>query len=323
MVMAQSLFIDIKAREPSTQIEVLAPAWTAALIERMPQVSELISANFDHGKLSLGERVRLGKQLRSKSYTNAILLPNSLKSALVPAIAKIPLRTGFIGEQRWGLLNDIRKLDKAELPMTVQRFVSLGQAAQAIQRNLSSIPPPLLEVASEQVASVLDKNNLSCTTPVLALCPGAEFGASKQWPAEHYAVAAKHYLAQGWQVWLLGSDMDLAICETINSECQQQCQILAGKTTLPEAIDLISCARLVISNDSGLMHIAAALQVPLIAVYGSTDPSHTPPLSNNHAIARINLECSPCFERQCPLQHLNCLRELMPTQVIELAEGLL
>jgi len=126
MVMAQSLLIDIKRREPECQIDMLAPSWTAALTDRMPEVNELIAANFNHGKLSLGERIRLGKSLRHSEYSNAILLPNSLKSALVPAIAKISTRTGFVGEQRWGFLNDIRKLDKQALPMTVQRFVALG-----------------------------------------------------------------------------------------------------------------------------------------------------------------------------------------------------
>jgi len=320
--MAQSLFIDIKAREPESQIDVLAPAWTGALIDRMPQINELLTSDFKHGKLNLGERFRLGKELRDKDYSHSIVLPNSLKSAMVPAIAKIPTRTGYIGEQRWGLLNDIRKLNKTKLPMTVQRFIALGQSANTAAPDLRAISIPLLEVNSEQVATALNKNKLNTSTPVLALCPGAEFGASKQWPDSHYAATAKHYLQQGWQVWLLGSNNDLPICESINNHCQKQCQVLAGKTSLQEAIDLISCTNLVISNDSGLMHIAAALNIPLVAVYGSTDPNHTPPLSSNHAIARLNLDCSPCFKRECPLQHLNCLNQLMPSQVIDLAEGL-
>ena len=317
--MAQSLFIDIKQREPNAQIDVLAPTWTAALLDRMPQVSTLLSADFKHGKLSLGERLRIAKQLRLNAYTNAIVLPNSFKSALAPALAKIPTRTGFVGEPRWGLLNDIRKLNKSLLAMTVQRFIALGLPAQSPAPDLRSIPVPKIEVDAEQVSAVLDKNDLNTSQQILALCPGAEFGASKQWPDEHYAVVANHYLELGWQVWLLGSDKDLPICTTINNRSQQRCKILAGKTTLPEAIDLISCAQLVVSNDSGLMHIAASAQIPLIAIYGSTDPSHTPPLSNNHAIARLNLECSPCFKRECPLQHLDCLRQLLPAQVIELA----
>jgi len=279
MVMAQSLLIDIKRREPECQIDMLAPSWTAALTDRMPEVNELIAANFNHGKLSLGERIRLGKSLRHSEYSNAILLPNSLKSALVPAIAKISTRTGFVGEQRWGFLNDIRKLDKQALPMTVQRFVALGLEKDAQVR-------------------------------------------SKQWPVNHYAAVANHYLAKGWQVWLLGSDKDQAVCQELDAITGGKTEVLAGKTSLPQAVDLMSFASLVVANDSGLMHIGAALQKPLVAVYGSTDPGHTPPLNKNHAIARLNLECSPCFKRECPLQHLDCLATLAPSKVLDLAEAL-
>ena len=216
MVMAQSLFIDIKQREPECQIDVLAPAWTAALIDRMPEVTELIAGNFNHGKLSLGDRLQLGKSLRTKNYTNTILLPNSLKSALVPAVAKIPTRTGFIGEQRWGFLNDIRKLDKQAIPMTVQRFIALGLAKGAQVRSVASIPVPKLVVEPSEARRVLEENNLNIDKQRLVLCPGAEFGPSKQWPVNHYAEVAKHYLAKGWQVWQLGSDKDLQSCQELN-----------------------------------------------------------------------------------------------------------
>ncbi len=320
--MAQSLFIDIKRREPLSQIDVLAPAWTAALIDRMPEVTELIAGNFNHGKLSLGDRINLGKNLRGKGYTNTILLPNSLKSALVPAVAKIPTRTGFIGEQRWGFLNDIRKLDKQAIPMTVQRFVALGLDKSAEPRPIESIPVPQLVVDAVSASRVLDSNKLTLDKKVLVLCPGAEFGPSKQWPVTHYAEVAKEHLANGWQVWLLGSDKDRAVCQELDEITGHQTVVLAGKTSLPQAVDLMSFASLVVANDSGLMHIAAALQKPLIAVYGSTDPGHTPPLSQNHAIARLNLDCSPCFKRECPLGHLDCLRDLPPSKILSLAEAL-
>jgi len=323
MVMAQSLFIDIKQRQPDALIDVLAPAWTAALIDRMPEVNNLVAGNFNHGKLSLGERISLAKSLRSSHYTHAIILPNSLKSALVPAIAKIPTRSGFIGEQRWWLVNDIRKLDKKVIPMTVQRFISLGLEKGAPVRDIKSIPVPLLQVEPDQVAQVLKKNSLNAEQSILVLCPGAEFGASKQWPARYYADVAQHYLNQGWQVWLMGSKNDIETCSSIDELPSSKCRILAGKTTLPEAIDLISLSSMVVSNDSGLMHIAAALQKPLVAVYGSTDPGHTPPLSTNHAIARLGLDCSPCFKRECPLGHLDCLHKLLPSNVISMSEGLL
>ncbi len=322
MVMAQSLFIDLKQRYTDCQIDVLAPAWTAALTDRMPEVNEQINADFQHGKLSLGERFRLGKLLRDQNHTDAIVLPNSLKSALVPAIAKIPNRTGFLGEQRWGLLNDIRKLDKSKLPMTVQRFIALGMNNQAEVRSVNSIPAPKLTVSQQDVNKVQQQNNLAIDSPIMVLCPGAEFGASKKWPTEHYAQTANHYISQGWQVWLMGSENDLSTCNEINQLTNNNCSVLAGKTTLPQAIDLMSLASLVVSNDSGLMHIAAALQIPLVAVYGSTDPEHTPPLSSNHLIARLDLECSPCFKRECPLEHLNCLKQLSSQSIIELADNL-
>jgi len=342
MVMAQSLFIDIKNRQPKAQIDVLAPAWTAALLDRMPQVSSLVEAPFSHGKLGLRSRIQLGKELRAQRYSHAIVLPNSWKSALVPMLAKIPNRVGFRGEQRWGLLTDIRKLNKQLLPMTVQRFVSLGRGISYSTSSsgdsstespvndpinsvsdIRQIPPPALETTANDVAAVTSKNNLDTQSPVLVLCPGAEFGASKKWPVEKYAQVAEHYLDQNWNVWLMGSKSDQQSCHVINKRSGNRCQMLAGKTTLPEAIDLISCASLCVSNDSGLMHIAAALQVPLVAVYGSTDPSHTPPLSSNHAIARLALDCSPCFKRECPLHHLNCLNQLDANIVIDQATELL
>lgn len=313
----------LKDAEPDCAIDVLAPAWTAALIDRMPQVNQLVEAAFEHGKLGLAERWSLAKQLREHNYTHAIILPNSLKSALVAWWAKIPTRSGFVGEQRWGMVNDIRRLDKARLPMTVQRFIALGLPQHAPPLAIQKVAKPSLQVDQSDVQTQLATHQLDLTKSVLVLCPGAEFGPSKQWPVEHYATLAAHYLAEGWHVWLMGSDKDIAACQQINQLNEQRCVVLAGRTSLPQAIDLMSCASLVCSNDSGLMHIAAALQIPLVAIYGSTDPGHTPPLSANHKIARLGLDCSPCFERECPLKHLNCLTELAPTMVIKQCESLL
>lgn len=322
MVMAQSLFIDLKQREPDAVIHVLAPAWTSAIVDRMPEVERLIHADFKHGVLNLGARWRLGKSLRTEGYTQAIVLPNSLKSALVPFIARIPVRTGWVGEQRWGLLTDIRRLNKKKYPMTVQRFIALSRPASNDSVTRDELPAPRLVADRVSAGNLLSKFKLNLDAPVLALCPGAEFGESKQWPAERYAELVQYFLAKKWQVWILGSEKDRAVSHQINQDCEQRCHLLAGKTSLPEAVDLLSLANKVVSNDSGLMHISAALQRPLVAIYGSTDPGHTPPLSKNHKIARLNLDCSPCFKRTCPLQHLNCLTQLHAEQVIDLAESL-
>jgi heptosyltransferase-2 len=199
--------------------------------------------------------------------------------------------------------------------MTVQRFVSLGLDADAELPD--EIPAPSLSVneASVDTARIALKLK-SSARPILALCPGAEFGEAKRWPEEHYATIAGYWNRLGWQVWLFGSEKDRPVCERIISLSQIPAQNLAGRTTLEQAIDLLSLAEMVVSNDSGLMHIAAALERPTVAVYGSSDPSFTPPLSKNSQVVRLGLDCSPCFKRECPLGHLDCLKELSPDLVL-------
>lgn len=319
--MAQSLFRQLKQLNIQLVIDVLAPAWCGALTEYMPEVSQLIEAPFEHGKMNFLTRRKLGRKLQGK-YDIAFVLPNSLKSALVPFFAKIPARFGFIGEQRYGLLNQHKHLDKNLLPTMVQRFVALTDLNGDTQQ-ISDILPPKLIVDSTSLETVLLAKDLSRSTPILALCPGAEFGPAKQWPPQHYAAIARLYLDKGWQVWLFGSENDQATCQKINQQANNACQDLSGKTSLAEAVTLLSLASLVVSNDSGLMHIAAALHKSLVAVYGSTDPSFTPPLNDQAKVVRLGIDCSPCFKRECPLQHLNCLTELKPKMVLQAAQQLL
>ncbi len=316
MVMAQSLFIRLKQLTPDCQIDVLAPTWTYALLERMPEVSNALAMPaLARGQLGLFERIKLGKELRTRHYDHAILLPNTWKSALIPFVAKIPLRTAYIGESRWGLINDIRRLDKLFLTQTVQRFVALANNA-----NINTVPDcpiPRLEVNKKQQQLLSRKFLLKSNDKILALCPGAEFGAAKRWPAAHYAEVAKTKLQQGWQVLLLGSKKDSPVTEEINQLANNNCINLAGKTNISEAIDLLALANTVISNDSGLMHITAALNKNLIAIYGSSDPLFTPPISTKAKIISLNMECSPCFKRKCPLEHTNCLVNITPQQIID------
>lgn len=316
MVMAQSLFRLLKQLTPQAQIDVVAPAWTEALLARMPEVHRAIGLPLGHGELGLGARWRLGRSLRSEGYTQAIVLPNSLKSALVPFAAAIPRRTGFTGEWRFGLLNDRRRLDKQRLPRTVDRFVALGANANA---TLPPIPAPLLKPRDPWLAlSRLKLDPLSA--PILALCPGAEYGPAKRWPAEYYAQLAQAKLNQGWQVWLFGSANDAPVTTQVQTLTQGRCVDLAGRTALGEAVDLLSLAQAVVSNDSGLMHVAAALGKPLIALFGSSDPKHTPPLSARAQVLYLSLSCSPCFARECPLGHLRCLKDQTPDQVLTALE---
>ncbi|GMR08837.1 MAG: lipopolysaccharide heptosyltransferase II [Gammaproteobacteria bacterium] len=312
--MAQSLFKALKQQQPDVSIDVLAPGWSLPLLQRMPEVADAIDMPLGHGELKLAARRLLGKSLRGQGYRQAIVLPNSLKSALIPFWARIPRRTGYVGEMRYGLLNDARRLDKQQLPMTVQRFAALGQRKDATLP--AAVQAPSLSVSDESVEHALSRLQLHKPgDKLLVLCPGAEFGEAKRWPARYYAEVAKQSHQQGWQVWLFGSEKDQLVTASINQLAGNCCTDLAGKTRLAEAIDLMSLADVVISNDSGLMHVAAALNKSLVAIYGSSDPGFTPPLNPEAKILRLGLDCSPCFKRECPLGHLNCLEGLKPDKV--------
>ncbi|MDD5577925.1 MAG: lipopolysaccharide heptosyltransferase II [Methylobacter sp.] len=322
MVMAQSLFITLKNSQPDCHIDVLAPAWTFSLLARMPQVAKAIAMPLTHGQFGLIDRMSLGKRLRSENYGKAIVLPNSWKSALIPFFADIPVRTGYIGEYRWGLLNDVRKLDKTVLTMTVQRFVALGLPQNA------ALPPefpiPAIAIRQDRQQAVIDKFRLKPAPGILALCPGAEYGPAKRWPARYYAEIAQKKIEQGEQVWLFGSDKDKEIAEQINNQTAGRCNDFTGRTSLAEAVDLMSLADTVVTNDSGLMHVAAALDKKIIALYGSSDPGFTPPLNAKAQVISLNLACAPCFKRECPLYptghnaNTRCLTEIKPDWILDL-----
>ena len=316
MVLAQSLFKTLKANNPICVIDVAAPAWTLPLLERMPEVAGKIALPFKHGELAFLQRIAFGKSLKQTGYTQSIILTNSLKSAVLPWAAGIKQRTSFLGEMRYGLINDIRVLDKTVLKKTVERFVFLGLKPN--QTLPTVIPNPQLVTNPQAAMATLARLGIDATQQkVLGLCPGAEYGEAKRWPAEYYAEVANDALNKGWQVWLFGSDKDIAVTNQINQLTKNRCQNLGGKTKLGEAIDLMALCDTVISNDSGLMHVAAALNIKLIAIFGSSDPYHTPPMSSKAVIEYLGLDCSPCFQRTCPLGHLNCLKNISPNQVIQ------
>ena len=314
-ILAQPLFMRLRARHPDCTIDVFAPRWVAPVLLRMPEVSEVIDNPFGHGELRLLDRWRVGRELKRRGYDSAIVLPNSLKSALVPFFAGIPVRTGFVGEGRYGLLNDTRKLEENAFPLMVERYALFAEAPGAtLQRPL---PRPRLSIDPRALVAIVLGLDLDPSEPVVVFCPGAEYGPAKRWPAEHFAALARRYVASGHQVWLLGSKKDAPVGAEINELAGGICRDLTGQTGLAEVIDLMSCARLVVSNDSGLMHVGAALDRPMAALYGSSSAAHTPPLSNKARVISLHLECSPCFQRECPLGHFNCMRELKPALVEE------
>jgi len=323
MVMSQSLYIYLQQTRPGVEIDVLAPAWSEPILARMPEVNRAIPTPLSHGELGIGKRRQLGRELRTQNYQQAILLPNSIKSALIPYFSRIPQRTGWRGEMRYGLLNDMRRLDEAALPLMVQRFLALGQApAEPLP---GEIPPPRLIVDPMRALACRTRFGLVSDKPILALCPGAEFGPAKCWPTEYYADIARRYLDRGWQVALYGSANDQSVTGQIREQCEAHplCFDLAGRTELAEAVDLLSLSTAVLSNDSGLMHIASALGRPVLVVYGATSASFTPPLSQRAQVIMPDIDCAPCFQRECPLGHHRCMRDTLPEQVAAKLDALL
>ncbi len=314
-MLMQPMLMRLKERHPGCQIDVFAPSWTAALLHAIPEVHAVIENPFPHGELNLTGRYRLGRQLSQEKYDQAIVLPNSFKSALLPFFARIPLRTGFTGEMRHGLLNDARKLDRIKLPLMVERFAQLAETPLGeIRRPLAN---PALSVSEEQRDSTLQKLGLSLDRPVAIFCPGAEYGPAKRWPAAYFAETAQHLQRLSYAVWLIGSGKDREVAENIVALGNPAIHNLCGATDLLDAIALLSCAKLVISNDSGLMHLGAALNRPMIAIFGSSSPEFTPPLSERAMVTKFEIECSPCFKRTCPLGHFNCMNQLTPDIVWE------
>ena len=319
MVMAQSLFISLQQRFGSAEIDVLAPAWSAPVLARMPQVHETVVQPVGHGSLQLLSRYRLGKSLRNRCYDLALILPRSYKAALVPFFARIRHRTGFRGELRYGVINDIRPLDKAVLKQTVQRFVALGQAKEAVLPP--AVPKPRLQVDEENLSRLIDELGLSTDKPVIGLMPGAEYGPAKCWPLSYYGDLAGRLLKKGYDVWIFGSEKDKPAAETIMQNSGGQVKNLCGRTQLADVIDLLSHPLAVVCNDSGLMHIAAAVGQRVVALYGSSTPDYTPPLSEKAIVLYDRLPCSPCFKRRCPLQHTNCLNNIGVTRVMDVLEN--
>lgn len=312
MVMAQSLFQLLRGQEPGMAIDVVGPPWSVPLVARMPEVRRGIPLGVAHGAFALGARRALGRSLRGPGYDRAIVLPRSFKSALVPWFARIPVRTGFAAELRGLLLNDARRLDRRALDQTVKRFLALG-----VPRDAPVPPPgtPALRVDEANRAALLVRLGLG-QRPAIALMPGAAYGPAKQWPVGNFTELARQLIARGFEIWVLGSGSEADLGEAIRSGAGAPVSNLCGRTGLEDTVDLLSATRAAVTNDSGLMHVAAAAGTRVVAVYGSSSPAFTPPLTPRKAVVYLGLDCSPCFRRECPLGHLNCLKQISPASVL-------
>jgi len=299
-LMAQPLLARLRVKHAGARIEMLAAPWVAPVARRMPEVDEVIEAELRHGALQLGERWRLGRRLRERQYQQAIVLPNAWKAALVPFFAGIPIRSGYVGESRYGVLNSIYKKKAEREPMTVH-YARLAEQP-GIEPDLP-LPLPRLIPDLEKINATSARFGIA--GPYTVFCPGAEYGPAKRWPYFR-ELAAK----LNTPVVILGTLSDKKEAEPISGKN------LVGQTTLDEAIDLIAGAAAVVTNDSGLMHVAAATGTPLVALFGSSSPEHTPPLSAGARAVWLKVDCSPCFERVCPLGHFKCMNQLSVERVL-------
>ena len=239
----------------------------------------------------------------------------------MPFSADIPVRTAFRGEYRYFLVNDMRLLNKRALPRMIDRFAILGVENG---QPLPELKYPKLMVKESNKQALREKLDLFSDKPILGICPGAEFGDAKKWPEQHYARLADEAIQRGMQVWIFGGPKDQVTAQQLKALMRMDnlgdCIDLTGKTSLLDVVDLLSCCRVVVSNDSGLMHIAAAVDCSVAVIYGSTSPEFTPPLTAKLEIVTLDLPCSPCFKRTCPLKHKDCLNKLLPEVLIPLLQ---
>ncbi|MHB1124897.1 MAG: lipopolysaccharide heptosyltransferase II [Ramlibacter sp.] len=310
-VMTEPLLRRLQAR--GERLTVGALPWVAPVYRAMPQVQEVIEFPFRHGGLQWRARRSLAKQLNGR-FDVAYVLPNSIKSALLPFLSGIPKRVGYLGESRVGLLTHRLKNPKDKPPM-VAFYSALSGDTQGLEQDR-----PQLQLDPAQVDEALARHGLRPQRYVV-FAPGAEYGPAKRWPAIHFAELAR---SLDRPAVLLGSGKEAPLCEEIAQAAGgQHCLNLAGRTSLLDAFALIAAAKAVVSNDSGLMHVAAAFGVPQVALFGSSSPLHTPPLNDRAQVVWLKqdpayqppLDCAPCFERECPLGHTRCLVDVTPERV--------
>ena len=330
-VMSQPLLASLLSNFPQYQIDVIASAWVAPIYRACNEVHEVLEVPLQHGQLQFKLRYGLAKKIKQQNYAACIVLPNSLKSALIPWMAEIPIRIGYLGEMRFGLINrSIPNPSRSHRMPMVERYLALADSLKNAENTstgpIQFIKNPSLHISNHVTESVLQKlkeRNLS-EQAIYTLCPGAEFGPSKRWPVENFALLAQKILKKNKlnSITILGGPSDKILAEKIcsqvfktNPEDLPRIYNLCGNTSLDEAMAIINMSASLISNDSGLMHIGAALQVNQVAIFGSSDPYHTPPLSNKAKVIWLNLPCSPCYKRDCPLGHLKCLWGISPEQV--------
>ncbi|MES1950063.1 ADP-heptose--LPS heptosyltransferase II [Salinisphaera sp. S4-8] len=308
MVMAQSLFMLLRARLPDARIDVLAPSVTANLLERMPEVDHAVRMEIGHREIALGARRRTARELGARGYDQAIVLQRSAKAALVPWLAGINRRTGYLGEMRYGLINDVRTLDTSLYPRKVEHYALLGLAAEGDE--LGELDRPKLQIDSDRRTDLITQLGLDRTRPAIGFAPGAAYGGAKQWPATHFARLAAELDRRGIATWIFGSAADRTLAAELAAAAPRHGVNLCERTSLVDIADIASLTNAFVGNDTGVTHLAAAAAPRVLAIYGSTHPDYAPPLAPAEARFWLDLACAPCRERHCPLGHNACMRDI-------------
>ena len=311
IVMSQTLLKKIKSNNPKTSIDILVNSSLKNLVERMPEINKVIILDCNHRELGLFKRLRLAKEIKKSSYDRSIVLSRSLKSSLIPYFAKIPIRTGELGELRYLLINDLKEFSKESRRKTASRYISMYSDNN---EELSENYYPSLDSNSENIKNLSEKYDLKKDKKVIIFAPGAAFGPSKMWPVNKFRELGKK-LNNDFKILILGSTNEKSIGNDIVTN--KNMINLCGKTSIADAVDLMHISKFCVSNDSGLMHLAAATNTKSISIYGSTSPDFTPPLTKNKDIHYKGMSCSPCFEKKCKYGHYNCLVDIHSDDVFK------
>jgi heptosyltransferase II len=307
----------LNRRWPNRPVDLLTTSLCAPLVDYMPGVRAGVACDLPRSRLAVAQQWGLAAELRARGYGTALVLPRTWKSAIAPALAGIPERVGFFGEARFGLINQLRWGEKA-LPRFIDKNAALALPDGA------PLPPewpvPQLNVPTDETGRWRLANGLG-TGPAVALAPGS-VGASKRWT--YYPEAARLLAERGLDVWVVGGPGEKAQAEEIVAAGGARVRDLTG-TNLRNGILAMAAASVAISNDSGLMHIAAAIGTPTMGIFGPTSPYHWAPLNGLAATVQTKtvVPCQPCHRPVCTMNEHRCMRDVPASDVVEITQRVL
>ncbi|MFC1811246.1 lipopolysaccharide heptosyltransferase II [Thermodesulfobacteriota bacterium] len=314
----------IRKNFPHSEISILVKPWVSPVFENNPHIDRLILYNSESRHKGLIGKFRLARDLRQYTFDAAILLQNAFEAALIAFLSGIPCRIGFNTDARGLLLShpvpcgfEIKSVHQTQYYLSIIEGVGLGTDGQDLDLVVN-------EEYKQRALEIFDQLGISKSDRLVGINPSATFGPAKQWFSDRYArLSDKIQEVFGARVIFFGGPEDQVLGKIISQITRHPPIDLCGKTDLGEAMALIQQCNLFITNDSGLMHVAAALDVPLISIFGSTNPVTTGPWSSRSRIVRVPIECSPCLKPECPEEHLSCMDRIGVDKVFEAVKEML